>query len=248
MTSLDIMLPEGRVPWGLACITDKDGIAIIEGVGARWIDVLVYLREHAISQTTVDLNAGRGEPIDVVVDASGSLDLTVLDGDIPLGNVWVGICRTQEGPPVLTTLTDVGGKVDAGELTPGNYVAIVTSPGVWPSHLELEARRETPKFEMQVRRLGSVSIQVRRSGQVVPGASLDLVSGEFGESVSEWVAAGRVKTSTTSLVTDDRGELVVYGIPHGTYSWESSISGSPVGSGQVVIEPREVSPLLVDLP
>ena len=248
-TPLTIMLPDNPVPWGHRCTTDQEGLVTLRGFEATTVTVNVQLPEGSASGIPVNLGAAAGdEPIDVRVDANGGIDLVVLDGDQPLPSIWVFLNMTKGGRRLVRSLSDSEGRVELGALAPRSYSAEVDYPGYWPATLEVEASIEQPSYVMQVRRLGSLWIQVARGGQPAQVVGIELVSKEFSQSAQVWLAAGMITTSSGSMVTDQDGELVLYGIPHGAYSWSVLLEGGSTSNGEVSVLPREVSSLAIELP
>jgi hypothetical protein len=101
---------------------------------------------------------------------------------------------------------------------------------------------------MQVRRVGSLRVLATRNSTPVAGMSLWLVSVEFGEDVAAWAKAGRVSVSNDQLKTDGQGELWIQGMPHGEYRWTTDGGPHSSASGTVVVRPKDVEVLSIEIP
>ena len=245
-TRVSVFLPQNPVSWGVVSVTDQEGIATLQGFEPGPVMLSVHLPNESANNIPVELGSASQDPIDVVVDTSGRLDFTVHDGDLPLPGLSVQLRRWRTGPPVVTSLSDPQGAVDFHALTPGDYVALVDQPGFWPASIEIEARADRPRYALQVRRLGTLELRLPAVTGSTGQANIELVSMEFGEGVSDWLRDGRVETSTDSMVSDAGGVLVLYGLPHGAYSWQASAAGRPNLQGELVVIPSGITTVVLE--
>ena len=238
-TEVIVALPGNSTPLGTTLITDNAGIATLRGFGPNTVLATVKLPVGVGNGIPIDLGVASDGPLEVVVDASATLDLAVFDHDMRLSGVWAQLKYEAGGPPIVTSLSDANGQVDFRPVTHGSYVVEVEAPGYWPAVMEVEARNDRPRFVMQVRRLGTLLVRAHRGAHPVAAASVDMVSEEFGERLSHWHAARKVMTSTSGLLTDAAGEFVIYGLPHGSYTWKAVAPGSAEAMGQIQVSPGD---------
>jgi hypothetical protein len=195
----------------------------------------------------VPLTGPPDEVVEVVVDPSASLHVRLLDGDVPIAETRVLFSLWESGIPQFTRQTDQGGRIVDDEISPASLIAIVDAAGYWPTAAPVEASHEAQERVIQVRRTGSLEIVVRQEGIAISGASVDLLSDEFGERASMWLAAGKVRSDGAGLTTDAQGSSRVFGLPNGSYTWTVAAPGVEAREGKVVVPPHGVERLVVDL-
>ena len=240
-------LPGDPLPWGFSVTPDANGVVKVRGFDAPVVLATLMMTDAVASDLPVELGLGGEEPIEVVVDASSRLELRLLDGDHPLTGIRAFLRRWKGGQMVVNSLSDASGDVDFHHVAQGGYIVEVNLPGYWPTVLEVEASPEVPSYVMQVRRLGSLQVVVSRDGAPLAQAGIELRSEEFDVSLSEWVSQGRVEVSSPDLASNSKGEIVVHGIPHGNYKWTARSPEGTQRSGEVLVRPREMTTLPVDL-
>lgn len=218
--------------------TDASGWASLFGVPER--PVAMDIR-HGI--------AGRrhGVPIDAslreqefVLDASGSITLSIHDGDEPLSGVQVRI-ETPGGITMSEALeTDSAGRVRFGPLGEGTFHLACRRNDCWTATLDRTlASDENAQVSLPMRRLADLELSLLDpQGVPVSGADLRLEDLDSATFVGSWIDEGRVQ-SGTGLTTDSTGKIEVLGLPHGTYGWTvEAPSGPQTGTFRLLVGPR----------
>ena len=120
--------------------------------------------------------------------------------------------------------------------------------GIWPTVRAVRATQSGAPTPLQVRRLGSARLHVRRGGLSVTDVPLDITSVEFGDSVQHWLDQGRVSSSSPRLRTDDDGRLRLHGLPRGEYAWSVVGADGNSTTGNFTVLPKQVLDVDLDLP
>jgi hypothetical protein len=219
---------DGDVVHG-AAQTGADGRAQLLGVPA----------EAVLADVTQDLAGWRyGVPLDgsvreheLVLEATGALELVVADGDVPLGDVTTRM-ETPSGA-VLTRPRPTGpdGRLRYGPLGPGRYRIVCRRADCWTAVVERElAAGETVTVDVPMRRLADVELTVRNgAGLPVANVEVRLRALEFDADVAAWLREGRVRGPAAPLTGAD-GTLALAGLPRGAYGWEIAL-GDGAASG-----------------
>lgn len=225
--------------------TDADGWASLAGVPRS--SVLLDLL-HGIAGTR------QGIPFDATIDrqefvleATGRIDLRVVDGMEPLAGVAVSL-RSESGVLLSSTKeTDADGFTRFEPIGEGTYLFGCSQPDAWPSNLVINvAEDERVERRVQMRRLADLELTLRRAdGIPIGGTDVFLRSLEFGLDVAEWLAAGRV-TASGGLRTDGLGVLRVEGLPRGSYEW--AVAGEATASGSFELLPAQRNRVEARLP
>ena len=106
----------------------------------------------------------------------------------------------------------------------------------------LESSLTTPTIDVQVRRLGTLRVELSGAGGApLAGVPISLRSVEFGEDVASWIASGTASASSATMRTDENGVLRVERLPRGSYAWEAGSS-----SGEVVVPPGAEAQVVVE--
>lgn len=167
----------------------------------------------------------------------GALTLAVRDGAF-----FVAGAQLDLGPRgcwITQLRTDASGVAKSLPLNAGVWDVRFEMPGYWPAQAEYDVKRDMKPVTLQVRRLADVEFEVRSaSAMSIEGCTVELVSEEFGERASEWLARGRVGASSGSLRIDRAGKLKVTGLPHGKYRWSVACGGEGLTAGTVELAPR----------
>ncbi len=171
------------------------------------------------------------------LDPAGPLELFVRDGDFAVAGAELSL--GVAGYWLSRPRTDSAGFVKTIPLNAGRWDVRMDLPGYWPTQASFEVRRGGEPAQMQVRRLGDVVFDVRSaSGAPVRGLEVDLVSEEFGERASEWLAKRRIGASSEERLVDESGALELRGLPHGKYRWSIAGHEGTLASAEVVLAPR----------
>lgn len=215
--------------------TDADGRIRISDPDCRSISITLS-GEHSRNAWIVELRDEDEQTIRL--DPDSTLLVRLLDGAQPISAVTVG----AEEPTTSTTLvdrySDAHGVARWDSLGVAEYVVSVHGQGLWSQSWRLGSRAPSePPYDVQVRRVGALNFAVRGSlGEPIAGASLDLTSKEFGETLADWIESGRLPSDAPRR-TDVNGVLLIGGIPHGAYEWTVTLADGRTQSGQAEVEP-----------
>lgn len=225
--------------------TGADGWAELFGLPER--EVLLDVR-HGIA------GFRQGVPVDasvkeheVVLNASGSLELVVLDGDEPLRSVVTRIETTGGVSLSIPKETDQAGHVRYEALGEGHYLIACRRTDCWPAVVDYQlASDEHAVKTVQMRQLASLALTVfNEEGLPVSGLDVELSSSEFGVDVAEWLAGERVRSST-GLRTNRLGQIHVDGLPRGFYVCNVPTVGGPT-TGAFDLQPRKPNEVSIRL-
>jgi hypothetical protein len=205
--------------------TDSTGNATLHGVpeSAVLVDV-----KHGIAgrRQGISLDA-RVREHEIVLDARGSLELRLLDGEDPLSVVAARI-ETSGGVSLSDARqSDTSGLVRFEPVGEGSYRIGLTRSDCWPVVVERSlAPEEHARVDVQMRRLADLDLSLVNAERVpVTGVEVELRSLEFDVPVADWLAAERVRGSLTS---DARGVVHLEGLPRGTYTWSVELDDGSV--------------------
>jgi hypothetical protein len=204
---------------------------------------------HATAGTRFDVPIeASAKELELVLAASGSLELRLLDGDLPLAGVSTRI--ETAGGVRLADPRDTGsdGVVRHELLGAGHYRLGCRRADCWPTTVErvLEAD-EHASLTVQMRRLADLHLAfVNKDGLPVSGLDVTLRSIEFDAPVSSWITEGLVQSSG-GLTTDRDGRVSVERLPRGAYAWSVTFGQRPL-SGRVELAPEFQGAVTIFLP
>jgi hypothetical protein len=217
--------------------TDADGWAELVGLpsGSLLMDV-----QHGV------LGRSFGVPIDAsakelefVLDAGGSLELELSDGDMPLPGVLTRI-QTKAGLTLGDARqTDDQGRVRYDSLGEGSYHLACHRDDCWPTTVDEDlAPGEQARVRVQMRRLADLEFKLLGlDGLPIADVPVEFESIEFDVPIDAWLAAERIR-APGGLTTDKRGTIRVEGLPRGSYSWSLTAFEQPL-SGSIELEPAK---------
>lgn len=219
-------------------VADDAGLVELPATNLDELMLSAYFPSGGFMATRRIMRPKTDEPLDIVWDGGKGLHLEVFDGDVPLEGLDVWVHESQSGFPAVTLNVPADGHYERPNVGAGEYFAEAYPSWVWNRRVYFNLDDEGTPVRIEFRRLGELTIQVEGLlGNPAAGVAVSLTSDEFGESVGDWLAEGRV-TSDTGLVTDADGVVRIGGLPHGGYSWSAGEqSGSvevAVGSGSVL--------------
>ncbi len=225
--------------------TDADGVCELRGVPPR--DLFIQL-SHPMRGARLNVPCnGRDGEVEVVLLDEARLELRLVDGEIPLGEVICRLLTSMDREALAPASSKPDGTVAWEGLSPGHYRISASRSDCWPVVVEAEATAKGEAVAVQMRRLGDILCLVRnQAGLPVAGQAIGLHSLEFEVDVARWVEDGRVEAGA-GLVSDQEGRVRVEGLPHGPYRWTLSTSGEPF-EGIVTTEPGTVVELPLVLP
>lgn len=217
--------PKLNAAWSAVAWTDALGEARFGNIAFDRVFVAFFHPAHGTRiETPVDVANADEERFEFVLDARASLRVELRDGDTPLPGVFVRLSDSGGAYNAFEGMSDGSARLETGRLGEGTYQMQVAHPGIWPVVVPVHALREAPDEVVQLRRLGALELAVRNAaGANLVDSEVGLRSLEFNVDVGEWIAAGRVSSSTQALRTDGQGVLRVNGLPRGAYGW--SIGG-----------------------
>jgi hypothetical protein len=226
--------------------TDTDGWAELGGLpaGALLMDV-----QHAVAGRRI------GVPIDASLDelefeleASGAIELQLLDGSEPLSGVATRIETTAGYPLGETRQTDDQGRARFESLGEGAYHLACRRADCWPAFVDEDlGSDEHARVQVQMRRLADLEFTVSSAdGLPVSGMAIELTSSEFEAAVETWIQEERVR-APGGLTTDQRGTIRVEGLPRGPYTWSVSLEDQSI-EGSFELTPAQENRVSAHLP
>jgi hypothetical protein len=188
------------------------------------------------------------EPILVHYECDHSILALTSERGQPLEGVNTSLRHLLTGVVLDRSSSDDGGQVAFGPLATGTYLVQVTSGGFWPETFTLHAPDPGHQQVLEVRRLGSIRVELTREGQPMQGLAVDFISEERGTRASEWVATGRAKVGASGLQTGPDGTVTLSGIPNGNYAFQISLPGGELFDQLVNVPALSEGLATIDLP
>ncbi len=190
-----------------------------------------------------------GSVAELVLDARASLKLRLVDGATPLDGVDVRVYHEPGGVFVAGRSSGSDGRVELAGVAVGTYALVVQQDGYWRTELEAEADLGAGFRDVQVRRLGTADVALRSAdGAPLAGVPVELTSVEFGETWSDWVAAGRAPAPVQGFLTDARGGIRAADLPRGDYVLRAALPGGEVVERTIPVAPGAPTASLVQVP
>jgi hypothetical protein len=181
------------------------------------------------------------EELELVLEATGSLELRIRDGDVPLAGVSASI-ETSGGVLLSDTrATDEGGLVRFEPLGEGTYRVGLRRMDCWTVlHDQVLGEDEHSSVTIQMRRLGDLELTLLDgNGLPLAGLAVALRSDEFDLGLETWLREKKIQ-APGGLTTDVKGRIRVTGLPRGPYSW-SVFLDDQVHSGAFELEPAKLN-------
>ena len=224
--------------WTQPVSTDGEGLIEVRGVSNKDVKATLFFGTATVADLPVEFNPDPNAETIVIVDASGALQLQALDGELPLVQAKAGIGTRAEVLAFDSVDADAGGLCKFGSLAPKDYYIEIYGDGLWRTEQILAASSDNPLYEIQVRRVGAIELNLSRDEYPAADMEIDLVSAEFGEKASDWLAAGRIRSSTGEMRTDSTGNLIVLDLPHGAYTWTVPTATGSAARGELFVMPE----------
>ena len=226
--------------WLVNYRTDGEGAIEILGMSELDLAATVHLGGASAIAIPIELDPDPEAVTLVQVDVGATLNVTILDGSLPLGGASMTLAPSRGSFPFELLDADPAGRIQFGSMSPSTYHAEIRGRGLWTTDTSVTASHENPTHEIQVRRIASVEFSVEGAGGPLLGTAIELVSQEFGDSASAWLASGRIQSSTDSMQSDASGHLLFHGLPHGRYSWTAVAPSGSSSEGELRLLPGEV--------
>lgn len=202
--------------------TSVDGWAEIVGLpsGTLLMDV-----QHGVLGRTfgIPIDAAVKE-LEFVLEATASLELELVDGDMPLAGVLTRIQTTAGVTLGDARQTDDQGNVRYESLGEGHYNLACHRADCWPAVVDEElVTGEQARVRVQMWRLAELEFTLLNpDGLPVSDVAVEFRSDEFDVPIDAWLAEERIR-APGGLTTDQRGSIRVEGLPRGTYSWSATV-------------------------
>lgn len=226
--------------WGAFGTTDRSGhVELALPPGRTWLAQVRLADGGGVADLEVPRRRSGEDVIDLVLDLPARLTLRYMDRGEPLQ----GVRGFLFGPSGIRSLavqgSDLEGRAPTGPIGVGSYHLEVTEQGLWPIFEPLEVRSGVHERTIDLRRLGGLAIRANLPGGIaVPGVAAALRSVDFEVDVADWIAAGKLPAPAGGLVTDERGELRIGGLPNGAYRYTLVAPDGRVASGEVDVPPH----------
>jgi len=226
--------------------TDAEGWADLVGrpAGRLWMDV-----SHDIAgrRFGVPIDASLDE-LEVVLVASGSIEVGLVDGDVPLAGVVTCVETTAGISLSDSRQTDDQGRVRYEALGEGTYHLGCRRADCWPALVDEElAPGEQARVQVQMRRLADLEFRLLSAGGLpVSGMPVEFTSVEFDLPIETWLEEERVR-APRGLTTDHEGAIRIEGLPRGEYSWSLTVGDDPL-TGSFELAPAQVNRVMASLP
>jgi hypothetical protein len=188
------------------------------------------------------------EEIEYVLEASGVLELELVDGSELLAGVATRI-ETKAGLTLGDARqTDDQGHVRYEALGKGAYHLACRRADCWPAVVDEDlAPDEHARVQVQMRRLADLEFTLfSADGLPVSGMTVELTSSEFEVAVETWIQKEMVH-APGGLTTDQRGTIRVEGLPRGIYTWSASMEDQSV-DGSFELAPAKENRVSAHLP
>ena len=235
--------------WSFGRVTDARGEA--EWGPAPCDDLVAFVRHGEGVHSPIDLrSSGPPEEVQVIeLDLSHAVRARLVDRDGPAAGITADVYEPETGAIVLYQATDAGGEVVWPSVSPGRYRIRAQPAGYWPLDEEIDSTGGEDFTPVPVRRLGGLRLELSGLDPgAVEGVGVALRSLELDVEVGEWLAAGRVTSSTGGLWTDAAGALELAELPNGEYAWEVPLPDGTVRSGTAEVPPGGVGDTILVFP
>lgn len=216
-----ILRSASRSDWFARFFADADGYASIPLGQLDDLHAVVNSPTHGSgTQIPVRMPRSADDAAEIVFDTECELRLSFSDAGEPLPWMKLFLFDPNATMELRDFVVDQRGEAKLEKLTRGTYRMIVDQPGLWRKVVDVNVDSTRTAVTVDVRRTGALELELRRAGDVAAaGAPLELVSEEFDVSVSEWLAAGRVRGASQRLVADASGRIELRELPRGRYRW-----------------------------
>jgi hypothetical protein len=198
--------------------SNEDGVGLVKGLPQDQVQ-LILTGTDGTHSTALSVALGTiDHPTKVVFDPSASLEFLAMDRGTPLDGVLLSIRDATTGDFLGWPTTNAEGKATFKNVTEGEVLIHPDSTSIWSQTIMVSTSTSPTLETLEFRRIGALRVSVLDAyGEPAGGREVVITSDEFGASVAQWLANARV-SSPTGLVTDASGQVVVEGLPNGSYS------------------------------
>jgi len=226
--------------------TDSEGWASLFGLpgGTVLIDV-----QHGLAGSCFGVPVDPSEdPFEFVLEANGSIELELMDGEERLAGVMTRIETTGGVTLSDAKQTNDQGTVRFEPLGEGSYRFACRRADCWPVVVERSLGREDKaRVPVQMRQLADLELQVLSpDGIPVSDAEVEVTSTEFGVALETWLREEKIR-APGGLTTDAKGKIRVEGLPRGKYTWSVQVGEQPL-TGSSELAPAKNNEIVVHLP
>jgi hypothetical protein len=241
----DVMLyPDGGLGPDIFTRSDQDGTCRFPELPEDVRFATIYGPDRGIAQgLPFTPPPPDGEPVDLLFDPSTELHIEFQAFGSPAVGVVAQLAELHRSLWVGTPKTSQAqGQVDFPKLAPGPYALHIWGDGYWPLVLDVPAPQASPE-PIAVWPTTNLTLHVvDAEGLPLPHAQVALIHEGLGESPTAWLAEDKIQSSSPDLTTDAQGELMLEGLPAGSYIWT-------VGGIEGTLETNDGStPVLIVLP
>lgn len=235
--------------WQVALPTDAQGELNMGSVQADSLTVMLRSPIGCKWFESVSVPTKPDEVIELVLDVPAALTVMVLDGSVPLPAVNLDVMDPLGGEFIFQQpTTNEQGLARCEHMALQPFQVRVEGMGLWPTKANVQPSLDGAPNPIQVRRLGGARIEATLVGSPLKRASIVIRSLEFDADVAQWIASGRIQSSSAALETDDEGRLRLDGLPNGKYRWSAKNSSDELVSGEFVVPPRAINDVRITLP
>jgi hypothetical protein len=205
-------------------VTDVDGIVEFHSLQPGTYRLAVVASEHRYQEQEVALSVGSVLPVNVILDAGGSIVGTVRDADgAPLGGMTVCVLSEDaEGASLLVTQAD--GTYALRGLSAGGYVVMLggeSRSGAYRQDVSLGEGHWTFQADFSLTRR-SIFGQVLQADNATPVSGVSVVLVQAG-------------TVLVYAETDSQGQYCFQDVLAGSYVVEANMAGSTFTAASVAI-------------
>lgn len=235
--------------WHVPYETDAAGECVLRGITLPRIQAYLYSPALGMCPSvTLDLATGGMGPIELVFDPEHELAIQLFEGTTPL--TWINLRvgdSTGIGLGLAEQSTDESGFARWPRVSTGRYVVEVQHPGFWPTRSVIDLVPGAKAQPIQARRVGDLRCVARTNlGTPRDGVAIALRSVDFDTDVKTWIAHGKVAVESGDLVTNERGELLVRGLPVGSYAWSAAGADGESLGGTARVEAGRASECVIE--
>jgi hypothetical protein len=204
--------------------TDAHGRCSFAGLSSgKYVLDLVHATHGTLAGYEISVGSAEVREVALRLVGKAGLILLLRDGDAPLAGISCTVLNTLGKEVLPPKNSNAEGRIELAGLMPDTYRIHFAAPEIWSEERTLEAAPGAVLEEIELRRLGNLRLRTVEalSGAALPKVSLEVVFAPTGETLSSWIAAGRV-SHAGPLASDASGELELSSLPHGRYSWNAN--------------------------